>query len=221
MDSVAGFFIGLGVWFGFVFAIPVAVAIMLGVVALFARLTGLKERVAPMASWLAFDPELAYAPGHTWLRQSGPRMRVGLDDLAVRLLPNVAAVTSAEAGKSVAAGEPLFVLKLGSVEVAIPSPINGKVTAANDDGAKDLKANWLVEIEPANDAHKSLPRGEAAREWLTAEAGRLVNFAERELGLAAADGGEVSIHSVDSVPEEKWRALLKDFLKAEPVSRKR
>ncbi|HEY3446691.1 MAG TPA: hypothetical protein VGK67_10025 [Myxococcales bacterium] len=216
MDSVAGFFLGLGVWFGFVFAIPIAMALMLGVIALFAKLTGYKEQVAPMASWLAFDPELAYAPGHTWLKQSGERMRVGLDDLALRLLPNVASVKGAEAGRSVAAGETLFVLRLGSVEVSIPSPINGKVTAANDDGASDLKKNWLVELEPAGDAYKSLPRGEAAREWLTSEAGRLVGFAERELGLAAADGGEVSIHSVDSVPADKWNALLKDFLKVEP-----
>lgn len=216
MDGIVGFFLGMGLWFGFVLAVPVAVALLLGVVALVGRMSRPREVVAPMASWLAFDPELAYAPGHTWLKQSGARMRVGLDDLALRLLPNVASVKSAEAGKSVAAGEPLFVLKLGSVEVAIPSPISGKVTAANDDGAKDLKKSWLVELEPQGDAAQSLPKGEAAREWLTSEAGRLLGFAERELGLAAADGGEVALHSVDSVPEEKFRALLRDFLKAEP-----
>lgn len=216
MDGIVGFFLGMGIWFGFVLAVPVVVALVLGVVALVGRMSRPREAVAPMASWLAFDPELAYAPGHTWLQASGPRMRVGLDDLAVRLLPNVASMKSAEAGKTVAAGEPLFVLRLGSVEVAIPSPINGKVTAANDDGAKDLKKSWLVELEPQGDAFNSLPRGEAARQWLTSEAGRLLGFAERELGLAAADGGEVALHSVDAVPEEKFRALLKDFLKAEP-----
>lgn len=217
MDSVAGFLLGLAAWAGFIFAIPVAMALMLGLVVLFSKLTGYKEvEVAPMAGWLAFDPEVAYAPGHTWVRQAGERMRVGLDDLALRLLPNVGSFKSAGAGKAVAAGETLFVLKLGEVEVEIPSPIAGKITAANDDAPRDVRKSWFVELEPTGDAHKALPRGEAARAWLTSEAGRLEGFAEHELGLAAADGGEVAIHSVDSVPQEKWHRLLADFLKAAP-----
>ncbi|MBI5548330.1 MAG: hypothetical protein HY901_30990 [Deltaproteobacteria bacterium] len=218
MEGVLGFLTGLLARLGLLFAVPVAMALLLGVIALVMKLVRAAQPQpalagAPTASWLSFDPEAAYAPGHTFLRAAGARLRIGLDDLALRLLPG-AEVRGPDAGQELQAGDPLAVLRLGALEVPIPSPVPGKIVARNE--ARDLRsAGWLVEIEPVGEAHRSLPKGEAARAWLTQEAGRLVSFAERELGIAAADGGEVTIRSLDSVPEEKWRALLKEFLKSE------
>lgn len=218
MESVLGFLMGFAIWAGFVLAVPVAVALMLGLVVLLSKV--FKEPVVEtVASWLSFDAEAAYAPNHTWLRQTGERLRVGLDDLALRLLPGVSEVTVPETGRQIAAGEPLAVLKLGAVEVPIRSPIAGKVSARNAGAHSTMSlkgiTGWLVELEPTGPATE-LRRGDDAKAWLDQESTRLVAYAERELGLAAADGGEVAMASMDAVPEEKWRALLKDFLQAEP-----
>lgn len=221
MDAIIGFLAGLVARLGLVFAIPLAFAVVIGGAVIAMRVFGRKPAfVESKAGLMAFDPLALYAPSHLWLREAGARLRVGLDDLALRLLPGVTAVEVPAAGAAVKAGEPLARLRIGEVEVAIPAPADGRVALANG-GARTTaslhgEGGWLVELEPAGEAHRALPKGEAARAWLAQEAGRLVGFAERELGLAAADGGEVAIHSVSAVPEEKWRALLKDFLKAEP-----
>ncbi len=218
MDAILGFLVGMVGRLGLILAIPLAFAVVLGLAALAMRLFAAKPVQTQKPAWLAFDPEAAYASSHIWLREDGGRVRVGLDDLALRLLPGITGVQAHEG--AVAAGEPLATLQLGALQVAIPAPVGGKVIALNRNAQTSAQlhgaSGWLVEFETPREALSALPRGPAAKAWMDQEASRLLGFAERELGLAAADGGEVSLHSVDSVPEEKWRALLKDFLKTEP-----
>jgi glycine cleavage system H protein len=229
MDSFFTFVAGLVLRLGLIFAIPLLFVAVLAVVVVVMRIyerrlvrEDAKAAPAPgrAASWLAFDPEAAYSPGHTWMREAGARLRVGLDELALRLLPQISGVQVPDAGFSIAAGETLAVLRLGEHEVAIPVPVAGKVVAKNAaaQGSASLhgEGGWFVEIESTGQAFRPLRRGEAARAWLVAEAGRLEAIAERELGMAAADGGEVAIPAVDALPEEKWRALVMSFLQVEP-----
>ena len=66
---------------------------------------------------------------------------------------------------------------------------------------------WLFAIEPANREWKTLPAGEKARSWLRAEGERLERFYEEQLGMAAADGGEL-IGSPDTLlSDAQWKAL--------------
>jgi glycine cleavage system H lipoate-binding protein len=227
MDSVFAFVAGLVARLGLIFAIPLLFVAVLAVVVVAMRIYEKRmlaqdAQAAPgrVVSWLAFDPEAAYSPGHTWLRETGVRLRVGLDELALRLLPQISSVQVPDAGHSIAAGETLAVLCLGDHEVLIPAPVAGKVTARNAavQGSASLhgEGGWFVEIESTGQAFRPLRKGEAARAWLVAEAGRLEAIAERELGMAAADGGEVAIPTVNTLPEEKWRALVMSFLQVEP-----
>jgi len=221
MDSVFGFVAGLVARMGLMLFIPLLFVVALVVVDLAMRVRGQQPEDAPTkAGWLAFDPLAAYSPGHTWLREAGARLRVGLDDLALRLLPQISAVVVPEAGFSIGAGEILAVLRIGEHEVPILAPVAGKVMAHNASvhGSATLhgEGGWFVELQSTGQAYQPLRKGEAARRWLVEEAGRLVSYAERELGMAAADGGEVVITSVSALPEEKWRELVKSFLQVEP-----
>jgi hypothetical protein len=71
---------------------------------------------------------------------------------------------------------------------------------------------WLFTVKRAVEPGTRLLTGEAARKWFGDETLRLTHFVERELGVAAADGGELVGPLPALLPEERWKALTRAFL---------
>ena len=173
------------------------------------------------AGRMRFRGGLAYAPGHTWMKAEGNALKVGLDDLAQRILPWTVAVAMPREGQLVKAGEPVAPLSCGERQVQVAAPTTGRIVAVNAEvmreptlaKSENYGSGWLFAIEPANQEWKSLPFGEAARSWLRAEGDRLERFYEDQLGMAAADGGEL-IGSPDTLlSDAQWKALTHSFLR--------
>jgi glycine cleavage system H protein len=169
---------------------------------------------------LRFRGGLAYAPGHTWVKPEGSALKVGLDDLAQRLLPWTVAVEMPRTGQFVKEGEPVATLSCGDREVQVAAPASGRIVAVNPEvlreptlaKSENYGSGWLLAIEPANQEWRSLPFGEAARSWLRAEGERLERFYEVQLGMAAADGGEL-VGSPDTLlSDAQWKDLSRSFL---------
>jgi glycine cleavage system H protein len=165
-----------------------------------------------------------YSPGHTWLamRWSG-RLRVGLDDLAQRLLPGATEIHLPRVGTEIAAGSPAVTISCGERMATVPAPVAGRVVAVNEAVACDPNLvhaapygrGWLFAIQPATASFKrNLRTGRVARVWFEEEEERLAQFLEGELGLAAADGGELVFPAPALLSNEKWHALVDAFLKA-------
>src|SRR5208282_3316775 len=74
------------------------------------------------------------------------------------------------------------------------------------------REGWLFEVMPANFDYTHLRRGRSAQGWFGAEAARLRQFLERDLGLAAADGGELILATPALLNDEQWTALTESFL---------
>jgi glycine cleavage system H protein len=173
---------------------------------------------------LTFRPAAQYAPGHTWLApRRGGALEVGLDDLALHILPSVSAVELPHAGARIAKGDVLAKLHGGGREIAIRSPVAGTIAGVNaavlrDPGLVKLDGygrGWLVALAPADEAREALealPRGDAAEEFLRRESARFARFMEERLGFAAADGGELLSPAPWLVGEEGWNALAASFL---------
>jgi hypothetical protein len=70
---------------------------------------------------------------------------------------------------------------------------------------------WLFAIAPRNDAWREFPSGPAGDLWVAAERRRLARFVEDELGLAAADGGELVAPAPALLGEDAWRRLVAAF----------
>jgi glycine cleavage system H lipoate-binding protein len=166
---------------------------------------------------------LYYAPGHTWVRWQGARaLRVGLDDLAQRLLPSVSAVTLPAPGARLGEGQVASEIMCGEKRARIVSPVEGTVTAVNPEVAKDpslihrdpYRRGWLFTVDAADTRYTRLPYGNEARNWFRDEAVRLAHFLERELGVAAADGGELLAPGPAFLRSEQWDALTSEFLKS-------
>jgi glycine cleavage system H lipoate-binding protein len=224
LTAVGIFAAGLAARLGIVFAIMLAliapVMLVLGAIRGIrsARLWAQGYRAAGK---LRFRNGLAYAPGHTWVRDEGRSLKVGLDDLAQKILPWTVAVELPSPGQVVKAGEPVALLSCGDRKVTVAAPVAGRILAVNTAVTREPTLaksqnygnGWLFAIEPEGQDWRSLPAGERARAWLRAEGERLERFYETQLGLAAADGGEL-IGSPDTLLNDaQWRALARSFLR--------
>ncbi|HEY6001355.1 MAG TPA: glycine cleavage system protein H [Anaeromyxobacter sp.] len=161
------------------------------------------------------------APNHTWLeRRSGGALRVGLDEIAQRILPSATAVELPARGMVVHRGDPVAVVRAGRHAVRIRSPIDGTIVAVNRRVRRNpslvkgpsCDRGWLFVIAPADGRWRRLPAGARAEAFLLAERRRLARFVEDELGLAAADGGDLVAPAPALLGEEGWRKVVSAFL---------
>jgi glycine cleavage system H lipoate-binding protein len=224
LTTIGIFLVGLAARLGIVLAIalaiiaPVVVALGIGRAFRAARMWAAGYR---SAGNLRFRGGLAYAPGHTWMKEEGKFLKVGIDDLAQSILPWTVAVDLPRTGQEVKEGEPVATLSCGDRKVQIAAPVTGRVVSVNPEvlreptlaKSENYGAGWLFAIEPEGQGWRSLPVGEVARNWLRAEGERLSSFFETQLGIAAADGGEL-IGSPDTLlTDAQWKALSRTFLR--------
>jgi len=217
---VAGLAARLGIVLGIALVILAPVLIALGAGRVFRSVKMWMEGYRS-AGQLRFRGGLAYAPGHTWVKAEGKSLKVGLDDLAQRILPWTVAVHMPREGQMVKAGEPVATLSCGERQVQVAAPTTGRIVAVNPEvmreptlaKSENYGSGWLFAIEPANQEWKSLPFGETAREWLRAEGHRLERFYEDQLGMAAADGGELIAAPDTLLNDEQWKDLTRNFLR--------
>ena len=173
------------------------------------------------AGHLRFRGGLAYAPGHTWVKSEGNSLKVGLDDLAQKILPWTVAVELPRVGRMVKEGEPVATLSCGERQVQVAAPATGRVVMVNAEvlreptlaKSENYGSGWLFAVEPEGKEWKTLPAGDRAREWLRAEGDRLTRFYEEQLGMAAADGGELVGPPDTLLNDAQWKALTRSFLR--------
>lgn len=163
-----------------------------------------------------------YAPGHTWVaRHRHGTVRVGLDEIAGRLLHGPTSVTLPRPGTVLAAGLPAATVNCGGRAASIPAPVSGKVVAVNLAALRDpslleesrYRDGWLFAMSPSTASFLTLPTGDAALAWFKDETARFSHALETELGLLAADGGELVVEAPALLSEEKWQRLVSQFLK--------
>ncbi len=166
-----------------------------------------------------------YAPTHAWLRARAGQLRVGLDDLAGRLLRTVDSVALPAVGTFLKAGDAMLTMAAGRRGLIIPAPVDGTVIRVNRGLVERPQAvvddpygrGWLVELHPANEEFRALRRDEDARKWLSGEAARLSHALEHATGILAADGGELVVPTHLLISDEQRSALEQQFLSATPA----
>jgi glycine cleavage system H lipoate-binding protein len=164
-----------------------------------------------------------FAPGHTWLasRRDGA-VAVGIDEIAERILPSATALELPARGMEVHRGDPIAVIRAGKRAIRIGAPVDGTILGVNRRAARNpalvkedpYGAGWLFLIAPRDGGWRELPSGASAAAWVDAERNRLTAFMERELGLAAADGGELLAPAPALLGEDGWRKVVQAFLHA-------
>lgn len=147
-----------------------------------------------------------YHPLHLWGRTVGPdRVRLGLDDVAARLLAGAEPWTLPTVGAAVTDGHTLAQTQVGDVSVQISAPVSGRVLARNDALRRypalaawsPYEAGWLVELGtdvPLGPLSGFMRDEAVVTRWFEREIDRIAGFARPEdawqgVGETLADGG--------------------------------
>jgi len=163
--------------------------------------------------------------GHAWARvEYGGRVRIGLDDFALRLVGPVDEFRLPRLGQKVHQSAPETSLSRSGHEALTLSPMDGVVVATNPKiGQRAVTANdspyaegWLMVVQPEKlrSNLKNLLFGEEGTAWMEEESGRLSALISQETGYPlASTGGEVVPDIFGSVPDLGWDRLVNEFLK--------
>ena len=164
-----------------------------------------------------------YHRGHSWaMIDYGARIRVGLDDFVTRLFGPDKKLELPSLGDEVRQNETGWVLRRGSHEAEMLSPIQGVVTAVNQKvvGTPELihkypyEMGWLFMVEPTKMKKnlKNLMSGHESVEWMENEATRLRALVAEQYGPTASAGGFPVDDIYGNLPEIGWERLVHEFL---------
>lgn len=200
-----------------VIVLPIAAALMVWnwVMKAVDRAAGLQQ-----VGHVQWRRDVYYTPGHLWLQRRAQALRIGLDDLAQRVLPEIKDVSLPAAGTAVNRGDALGTIRCLDGTVTLRAPVAGMIAAVNERLFRKpallhrdpYRRAWLVDVEPTNADYQVLPSNDKARAWIASEDRRLTEFFEHQLGLAAADGGELMVPQHRLLSPEQWDAVRKGFL---------
>ena len=169
---------------------------------------------------------------HTWLAALGDgSVRVGLDDLAQKILPGARVLQFAPVGARAAQGRRRSRRsRSATTACSIGAPTTGRVRVDQRAPRRATRrcctatrtaAAGSPRCMPADARLRGVPDGRAGRAaWIRREDHRLNAFLETELGIAAADGGEWIVAPTTMLSEEQFEALAREFLSAKAEVRR-
>ncbi|MCU0304756.1 MAG: hypothetical protein MUC56_11935 [Thermoanaerobaculales bacterium] len=181
--------------------------------------TGAGGRPAPAVE-LVVPRTLFFHPGHSWARLDGDgTVTVGVDDLLLTLVGGLTAVGLPGVGDRVTAGRPALSIRGGDQELAVPSPISGRVVAVNSELGRDAarlrwrpyKEGWAYRVVPGDRLAAELAGlviGRDAERWMAREIRRVDRlFASGVLEAPVAG-------SLQRAGSAGWAAFTREILGA-------
>ena len=186
------------------------------------------ERRKVTSAGVQVQEGVAYHPGHTWMAvESEDRVRVGMDDLARRLVGPDSEVVLPAVGQSVRQGMPIWSVERNGRRVAMLSPVDGVIeeihprlaTKAPMGGADSGTDAWIARVKVAELGRdmKNLLHGHLAERWLEDSESKLRRRFDEDLGPLLNDGGTlgVDIHAV--LNDDEWVATCRELFLSDPT----
>jgi glycine cleavage system H protein len=160
--------------------------------------------------------------GHTWaLRESPTLVRVGIDDLAARMIGRADSILLPRRGQWIRQGQKIFsIFKEGS-KTELVSPIEGEVTNVNENVLNDPSLldrdpygdGWLLTVisPDAETNFRNLMGGNLARQWMVEEASRLNTKLPALTPVAVQHNGDESNDISPRISGQSWTELTHEF----------
>ena len=165
---------------------------------------------------------IRFHPGHTWaLRESPTLVRVGIDDLAARMIGRAESILLPKRGQWIRQGQKIFSIFRDGTRAELVSPIEGEVTSVNEAVIKSpilLNSDpygdgWLLAVmsPDAETNFRNLLGGDLARQWMAEEESRLSGKTQATTTVAAQDDGIETGNLSLSVSGQSWTDLTREF----------
>lgn len=181
---------------------------------------------APSISGLRFSRASFYHPSHLWVRvEEGGSVRIGIDDLARRLLGSVEEIAVPPTETQLRLEQKALSFRGEAGTIDLPMPISGTVLARNEDLLADPgklrraphQEVWLVRARPnrLQDDLSGLFYGHRVVAWLREEfekiRDRILAAQAVEVG-SLPDGGSLDASILDSLDPKIRSLLVQDLL---------
>ncbi len=184
------------------------------------------RRAPRSAPWFALAEGYHYHPGHTWaVEEGGDVVVVGLDDFAAKVVGTPDGVELPPVGTTVRQGQCAWKLRAGARDLAMLSPVDGRVVAVNDAvrHAPRLAVDdpygrgWLLKLQSRHRraSLRNLLSGELASAWMRHTVERLHALPSGPLGVVMADGGAPKTGFGRELDPEAWDVVAREFFRAE------
>ncbi len=166
----------------------------------------------------------SFHPGHTWVTsEGGENTRVGIDSFAANLVGKIDHLDTISSNRWVRQGQRLITIKSGEQSVELLSPVEGVVTAINQELASDpsiasrspYKDGWVAIIKSPDFAinQKNLVQGEMVAPWMQNNVTRLNALVTKANPALAHDGGQpISGILARLTPEVQQKVIAEFFL---------
>jgi glycine cleavage system H lipoate-binding protein len=167
-----------------------------------------------------------YHMGHNWLRfEHGGRIRVGLDDFALRLFGSPESIELPPLGEHLKQNKVGWAFGRTGHRAAVLAPASGTVLAVNHKARSHPDAvlldpyqeGWLMILEPSFPKRdlKGLYYGDESDRWMEKEVQSLLKFVGADYEQMAATGAEPLSDVFGTLPGMDWDELTRTFLRTE------
>lgn len=188
------------------------------------------QRASIFDNLLGIPQEIYLAMNHTWVQLMQPtKVRIGLNDLIVNMVGENQLNFFRQNGELVNKGDLLAQIGDNEKKLQIFAPVSGIISGLNPRlqdqkmivGEVPYESNWMVDINPKNwqDEARELLSGEAAKNWLSLELGRMRDFFSGQFSdklqnqpVILQDGGEISPEILSEMPAAIWNDFQQAFL---------
>jgi glycine cleavage system H protein len=174
------------------------------------------------ASGIRPPGSIRYHPGHTWaLRESPTLVRVGIDNLAARMIGRAESILLPKRGQWIRQGQKIFSVFRDGTKTELVSPIEGEVSSINE---AVVKAPTLLNSDPYGDGwlltvispdaetnFRNLLGGDFARHWMEEEESRLSAKMQTQAAVAARDNENETSGLPLCTSGQSWIELIREF----------
>ena len=165
---------------------------------------------------------IRHHPGHTWaLRESPTLVRVGIDDLAARMIGRAENILLPKRGQWIRQGQKIITIFKDGSKTELVSPIEGEVTSVNETviEAPSLLISdpygdgWLLTVisPDAETNFRNLLGGGLVQQWMDEEENRLRAKMQAPTAVAACDDENGTSKLSLTASDQNWTELTREF----------
>jgi coenzyme F420-reducing hydrogenase delta subunit/glycine cleavage system H lipoate-binding protein/NAD-dependent dihydropyrimidine dehydrogenase PreA subunit/formylmethanofuran dehydrogenase subunit D len=163
--------------------------------------------------------------GHTWVaRESGGRVRIGMDDFSQKLLGASDAVRLPVVGAEIRRDKVGLALGRQGAQAGVLAPVVGIIEEVNQNVLKrpglthddPYGEGWMMLVAPTNlrPDLETLISGEECTAWVEEETSRLLTMLDPAVGATLQAGGSLIDDVYGQCPDLGWDRLVKEFLRS-------
>ena len=167
--------------------------------------------------------DYAFHLGHMWvMKESSDDARVGVDKFVTNLMGKIDHIDVCGANRWVRQGQKLITLHSGNTSVDLLSPVEGVITAINNDALGDpslvtndpYEHGWLAMVKSPDLTvnQRNLIQGSMVAPWMQNNVTRLNAMLTESSPALAQDGGSPVSGVLPRLTPELQKKVVKEFL---------